>query len=107
MELATRPNPQADKLGAKMMLAHGVARLDCDRRPFKVVLDNGNRLGRSVIVISTGAQYNKRRITNLDKFEGQGIYYGATYMASQLCDQEDIVVRCGGNSAGNAAVFVS
>src|ERR1700681_2481554 len=107
MELATRPNPQADKLGAKMMLAHGVARLDCDRRPYKVVLDNGNRLTARTIVISTGAQYNKPRIANLAKFEGQGIYYGATYMESQLCEQEDIVVVGGGNSAGQAAVFLS
>jgi len=107
LELATRAITQAEKFGAKMMLAHGVARLDCDRRPYKVVLDNGNRLAARVIVISTGAQYNKPRITNLEKFEGQGIYYGATYMESQLCEQEDIVVVGGGNSAGQAAVFLS
>jgi thioredoxin reductase (NADPH) len=106
-ELATRAITQAEKFGAKMMLAHGVTRLDCDRRPYKVVLDNGNRLAARAIVISTGAQYNKPRITNLEKFEGQGIYYGATYMESQLCEQEDIVVVGGGNSAGQAAVFLS
>ena len=107
LELATRAITQAEKFGAKMMLAHGVARLDCDRRPYKVVLDNGNELTARVIVISTGAQYNKPRIANLEKFEGQGIYYGATYMESQLCEQEDIVVVGGGNSAGQAAVFLS
>jgi len=107
LELATRAITQAEKFGAKMMLAHGVARLDCDRRPYKVVLDNGNRLAARSIVISTGAQYNKPRIPNLEKFEGQGIYYGATYMESQLCEQEDIVVVGGGNSAGQAAVFLS
>ncbi len=107
LELATRAITQAEKFGAKMMLAHGVARLDCDRRPYKVVLDNGNRLAARSIVISTGAQYNKLRIPNLEKFEGQGIYYGATYMESQLCEQEDIVVVGGGNSAGQAAVFLS
>jgi len=106
-ELATRAITQAEKFGAKMMLAHGVARLDCDRRPYKVVLDNGIRLAARSIVISTGAQYNKPRIPNLEKFEGQGIYYGATYMESQLCEQEDIVVVGGGNSAGQAAVFLS
>ena len=106
-ELATRAIAQAEKFGAKMMLAHGVARLDCERRPYKVVLDNGNRLAARSIVISTGAQYNKPRIPNLEKFEGQGIYYGATYMESQLCEQEDIVVVGGGNSAGQAAVFLS
>ncbi len=107
LELASRAITQAEKFGAKMMLAHGVARLDCDRRPYKVVLDNGNRLAARAIVISTGAQYNKPRIPNLEKFEGQGIYYGATYMESQLCEQEDIVVVGGGNSAGQAAVFLS
>jgi thioredoxin reductase (NADPH) len=107
LELATRAITQAEKFGAKMMLAHGVARLDCDRRPYKVVLDNGNSLAARAIVISTGAQYNKPRITNLEKFEGQGIYYGATYMESQLCEEEDIVVVGGGNSAGQAAVFLS
>jgi thioredoxin reductase (NADPH) len=106
-ELATRAIAQAEKFGAKMMLAHGVARLDCERRPYKVVLDNGNRLAARSIVISTGAQYNKPRIPNLEKFEGQGIYYGATYMESQLCEHEDIVVVGGGNSAGQAAVFLS
>jgi thioredoxin reductase (NADPH) len=107
LELATRAITQAEKFGARMMLAHGVARLDCDRRPYKVVLDNGNRLAARAIVISTGAQYNKLRIANLEKFEGRGIYYGATYMESQLCEQEDIVVVGGGNSAGQAAVFLS
>jgi thioredoxin reductase (NADPH) len=106
-ELATRAITQAEKFGAKMMLAHGVARLDCDSRPYKVILDNGNRLAARAIVISTGAQYNKPRIPNLEKFEGQGIYYGATFMESQLCEHEDIVVVGGGNSAGQAAVFLS
>src|SRR6266853_1199074 len=107
LELATRAITQAEKFGAKMMLAHGVARLDCDRRPYKVVLDNGIRLAARSIVISTGAQYNKPRIPNLEKFEGQGIYYGATYMESQLCEEEEIIVVGGGNSAGQAAVFLS
>ncbi len=107
LELATRAITQAEKFGAKMMLAHGVARLDCARRPYKVVLENGNKLAARAIVISTGAQYNKPRIANLEKFEGQGIYYGATYMESQLCEREDIVVVGGGNSAGQAAVFLS
>ncbi|HEV2490065.1 MAG TPA: FAD-dependent oxidoreductase, partial [Candidatus Acidoferrales bacterium] len=107
LELATRAIAQAEKFGAKMMLAHSVGRLECARRPYKVVLDNGNKLATRAIVISTGAQYNKPRIANLEKFEGQGIYYGATYMESQLCEQEEIIVVGGGNSAGQAAVFLS
>jgi thioredoxin reductase (NADPH) len=106
-ELAARAIAQSEKFGAKMMVAHSVARLDCARRPYKVVLDNGNRLPARAVVIATGAQYNKPRIANLEQFEGQGIYYGATHMESQLCEQEELIVVGGGNSAGQAAVFLS
>ncbi|HUJ30455.1 MAG TPA: FAD-dependent oxidoreductase [Candidatus Acidoferrum sp.] len=106
-ELATRAITQAEKFGAKMMVAHSVVRLECGKRPYKVALDNGNKLPARSVVISTGAQYNKPRIHNLERFDGQGIYYGATYMESQLCENEDIVVVGGGNSAGQAAVFLS
>ena len=77
-----------------------------NRKVFKSC-QSADRNSARAIVISTGAQYNKPRIPNLEKFEGQGIYYGATYMESQLCEQEDIVVVGGGNSAGQAAVFLS
>jgi thioredoxin reductase (NADPH) len=106
-ELAARAIAQAEKFGAKMMVAHTVAGLHCERRPYGVVLDNGNALSARAIVISTGAQYNKPRIADLAKFEGRGIYYGATYMEAQLCVDEDVIVVGGGNSAGQAAVFLS
>jgi thioredoxin reductase (NADPH) len=106
-ELSNRAIAQAQKFGAKMMVAHSVVQLKCSRRPYEVVLDNGNALAARAIVISTGAQYNKPGIANLKKFEGQGIYYGATYIESQLCENEDVVVVGGGNSAGQAAVFLS
>ena len=106
-ELAVRATVQAEKFGARMMVAHSVTRLDCDRRPFKVVLDNGNKLAARAVVIATGAQYNKPRIPNLETFEGQGIYYGATFMEAQLCGTEDVIVVGGGNSAGQAAVYLS
>jgi thioredoxin reductase (NADPH) len=106
-ELAARATVQAEKFGARMMVAHSVARLDCARRPFKVVLDNGNKLAARAVVIATGAQYNKPRISGLEKFEGQGIYYGATFMEAQLCGSEDVIVVGGGNSAGQAAVYLS
>jgi thioredoxin reductase (NADPH) len=106
-ELTARAHAQSEKFGAKMMVARSVARLDCDRRPYKIILDNGNKIATRAIVIATGAQYNKPAIANLEKFEGQGIYYGATYMESQLCEQEEIIVVGGGNSAGQAAVFLS
>ena len=106
-ELSARAIAQAQKFGAKMMVGHSVVRLDCKRRPYHVVLDNGNAIAARAIVISTGAQYNKPPLVNLKTFEGQGIYYGATYIESQLCESDDVIVVGGGNSAGQAAVFLS
>lgn len=106
-ELASRAITQAEKFGAKMMVAHKVVQLICAHRPYELVLDNGNKLSARAIVISTGAQYNKPPLHNLSKFEGQGIYYGATYIESQLCLDEEVIVVGGGNSAGQAAVYLS
>jgi thioredoxin reductase (NADPH) len=106
-ELTYRATTQAQKFGANMMIAHSVVRLDCGRRPFQVVLDSGEAMAARAIVIATGAQYNKPALANLAKFEGQGIYYGATFMESQLCEREDVAVVGGGNSAGQAAAFLS
>ncbi len=107
LELAARATTQAQKFGATMMIARSVVRLNCGRRPYEVVLDTGEVLPARAIVIATGAQYNKPRLANLEKFEGEGIYYGATYIESQLCENEEIAVVGGGNSAGQAAVFLS
>ena len=106
-ELAARALTQAMKFGAKMMVAHGVQKLACERRPYKLILDDGTALSARAVVIATGAQYKKPAIANLKKFEGQGIYYGATYIEAQLCGAEDVIVVGGGNSAGQAAVYLS
>lgn len=106
-ELASRAIAQAQKFGAKMMVAHSVVQLNCSRSPYQLVLDNGSVLAARAVVISTGAQYNKPPIENLKKFEGQGIYYGATYIEAQLCEDEDVIVVGGGNSAGQAAVYLA
>jgi thioredoxin reductase (NADPH) len=90
-----------------MIVSRNVLRLECGRRPYKVVLDDGSQLEARSIVIATGAQYNKPKIPNLARFEGQGVYYGATFMESQLCGDDDIIVVGGGNSAGQAAVYMS
>lgn len=106
-ELTARAIAQAQKFGAQMMIAHKAVQLKCDSRPYQIILDNGHALAARAIVISTGAQYKKPAIANLAQFEGQGVYYGATYMESQLCVAEDVVVVGGANSAGQAAVFLS
>jgi thioredoxin reductase (NADPH) len=59
------------------------------------------------IVIATGACYNKPEVADRGRFEGRGIHYGATYIEAQLCEGEDVIVVGGGNSAGQAAVFLS
>jgi thioredoxin reductase (NADPH) len=105
-ELAGRAYTQAQKFGAQMLLTTG-ARLTCDRRPYIVELDDGARIPARTVVIATGAKYRKLPITNLSRFEGAGIYYGATFIEAQLCGGEDIIVVGGGNSAGQAAVFLS
>jgi len=106
-ELSNRSIAQAQKFGARMMIGHRVVRLGCKRRPYEVVLDNDSVIAGRSIIISTGAQYNKPKIENLKKFEGQGIYYGATYIEAQLCEDEDVIVVGGGNSAGQAAVYLA
>ncbi len=106
-ELASRAITQAQKFGAKMLVAHSVTNLDCEKRPYKLLLDNGTTLSARCIVISTGAEYKKPPIPNLQKFEGQGIYYGATYIESQLCEGDDVIVVGGANSAGQAVVYLS
>lgn len=107
MELANRAIAQAQKFGAKMMIGHGVIRLDCSKRPYEIVLDNNDRLAARSVVISTGAQYNKPEIANLKEFEGRGVYYGATYIEAQLCVGDEVVVVGGANSAGQAAVYLA
>ena len=106
-ELAARALSQAQKFGASLMIARSVVRLECSRRPYQLMLDGGEALAARAIVIATGAQYNKPKLANLKKFEGEGIYYGATYIESQLCGTDEVAVVGGGNSAGQAAVFLS
>src|SRR5258706_194701 len=106
-ELAGRASSQALKFGAQMLVAHRVTGLNCDQRPYLVKLDSGEALATRSIVIASGAQYNKLPIQNLGQFEGNGVYYGATFMESQLCVSEDVAVVGGGNSAGQAATFLA
>ena len=106
-ELAARAIAQSEKFGAKIMVARAVERLDCGKRPYRVHLGDGQEIPARAIVLATGAQYNKPSITNLDAFSGKGIYYNATFMEAQLCADEPVIVIGGGNSAGQAAVFLA
>jgi thioredoxin reductase (NADPH) len=106
-ELAARATTQAQKFGANLMIARRIMRMDCSREPYELHLDEGDKLLARSIVIATGAQYNKLALSNLEQLEGKGIYYWATYIESQLCWEEEAAVVGGGNSAGQAAVFLS
>jgi len=106
-ELAGRAAAQAQKFGAKVLVAATVTKLNCDQRPYELSVDCGQVIRARTIVIASGAQYKKPNIENLPKFEGRGIYYGATYIEAQLCGKDDAIVVGGGNSAGQAAVYLS
>jgi thioredoxin reductase (NADPH) len=98
---------QAEKFGAHIAVARSARALKCLRSPYTVELDDGGSAqGRSVIV-AAGAQYRKLALPNLAQFEGVGVYYGATAIEAQMCRSEDVAIVGGGNSAGQAAVFLS
>ncbi|MFZ0741750.1 MAG: FAD-dependent oxidoreductase, partial [Nitrososphaeraceae archaeon] len=105
-ELASRAYLQAEKFGAHMLVARA-ARLSCDSKPYVVELENGTRISTRTVLIATGAQYRKLPLENLSRFEGAGVYYGATFVEAQLCGGEEVIVVGGGNSAGQAAVFLA
>jgi len=105
-ELAGRAYVQAQKFGAHMLIAKST-RLICDRKPYIIELENGARISTRTIVIATGAQYRKLPLENLSRFEGAGVYHGATFVESQLCGGQEVIVVGGGNSAGQAAVFLA
>lgn len=107
LELTRRGVVQAEKFGAQMMVGQRVVKLECDRRPYQLELENGNTLQARSIIIAAGAQYKTPNVANLKKFEGNGIYYAATFMESQLCGGDEVVVIGGGNSAGQAAIFLA
>jgi thioredoxin reductase (NADPH) len=106
-ELAASAIAQSEKFGAQIMVARTVERLNCGKRPYLVTLDNGQEIPARAVVLATGAQYNKPSLPNLDAFSGSGVYYNATFMEAQLCAGEQVIVIGGGNSAGQAAVFLS
>ena len=106
-ELASRAYLQAQKFGAQLMVAKGARRLACDRRPYAIEIEGGPKISARTIVIASGANYRRLEAENVGKFENAGVYYGATAMEAGLCRGEDVIVVGGGNSAGQAAVFLS
>ena len=106
-ELAGRAFAQAEKFGAELLIARSASSLACDRAPYAIGIGGDQRVAARTIVIATGAQYRRLACLRLNAFEGAGVYYVATFMESQLCAGEPVVVVGGGNSAGQAAVFLA
>jgi thioredoxin reductase (NADPH) len=107
LELTGRAYAQAEKFGAQVLIAKGATKLACDRPPYTVQMDDGASVAARALIIATGAEYRKPALDNLSQFEGAGVYYGATPMEAQLCVGEEVIVVGGGNSAGQAAVFLA
>jgi len=107
LDLTGRAYAQALKFGAHVIVAKEATRLDCDGQRYTVEIDGGPRIRSRAVIVATGARYRKPALANLSTFEGAGVYYGATPMEAQLCVGEDVVVVGGGNSAGQAAVFLA
>ena len=98
-ELAGRAYTQAQKFGAQLMIAKAVKRLACARRPYALESDDGPRIPARTVIIATGAEYRRLPLPNLSRFEGAGVYYGATFMEAQLCRNEEVVVVGGGTTS--------
>jgi len=105
-ELAGRALAQAQKFGAEIAVARTATRLRCEKRLARVEMADGGSVVARSLVIATGVQYRKLPLGNLSRFVGLGVYYSASQMEAQLCEGEDVLIVGGGNSAGQAAVFL-
>ena len=103
--LAGRAYNQAQKFGAEVVAPRVAKRLDCNERPYAVELVDGDRVRARTVVIATGAQY--RKLPDAERFEGVGVYYGASHLEARMCEGAEVIVVGGGNSAGQAAVYLA
>lgn len=105
--LAGRAFVQAQKFGVEVATPANAAQLLCDSYPLRVRLTDGTEVRARSVVLSCGARYRRPSLANLKTYEGRGIYYWASPIEAKLCKQEEIILVGGGNSAGQAAVFLS
>lgn len=106
-ELAQRAFVQAEKFGARLAAPRKVERLDVSARPYALDIGGDQTVRGRTVVIATGAQYRRLPIEDARRYEGRGIYFGATPMEARLCENDEVAIVGGGNSAGQAAVFLS
>jgi thioredoxin reductase (NADPH) len=105
--LAGRAFVQAQKFGAEISIASGAVRLQCGKRPYAVETSDGHVIHARAIIIATGAEYRQLALEDPARFMGIGVYYAATAVEARLCKDEEVIVVGGGNSAGQAAVFLA
>jgi thioredoxin reductase (NADPH) len=109
--LAGRAYSQAQKFGAGMLIPAEVVRLDCERAadggPFALKLAGGRAVQSRAVVIATGARYRRPDCANLKAMEGRGVSYWASPIEAKMCAGQEVVLVGGGNSAGQAAVFLA
>ena len=107
--LAGRAFVQAQKFGADILIPTSVTSLDCSRASgaFELKVEGGEAVRAKAVVVATGAHYRRPAIRDLDRFEGRGVWYWASPIEGRLCAGEEIIIVGGGNSAGQAAVFLS
>ena len=106
-ELASAGYAQAQKFGAQFVIASGARSISCARRPYTIELDDGSRVRARTVVIAVGASYRKLELAERARFEGLGVYYSAGWTESLLCKGDEVIVVGGGNSAGQAAVYLA
>src|ERR1700686_3525577 len=104
--LTGRAYVQAQKFGARVVIPTEAVRLEPNETPLALRLDDGRRVKASTMVIATGARYRRLDVPNLRDFEGRGVWYWASPIEARLCRNEEIVLVGGGNSAGQAAIFL-
>jgi thioredoxin reductase (NADPH) len=106
--LAGRGLSQCRKFGAEVGVPIEALKIDCsDTQSFHIGLDHNEHVFARAVVIATGARYRKPDLPRLEHFEGRGIYYSATFMEAGFCNNEEVILVGGGNSAGQAAVFLA
>jgi thioredoxin reductase (NADPH) len=106
-ELAKQAQVQAEKFGATVAVCRTVTGIDCSEAPFVVNLDDNEKVAARAVVIATGAHYRKLSVDGLERFEGAGIHYSTTPIDVLPCVGQPVVIVGGGNSAGQAAMFLS
>jgi thioredoxin reductase (NADPH) len=106
-ELAERAGLQALKFGARLVVPAEATSIAKDDGHYSIELDTGDAVNGRAVIVATGARYRKLDVPDLDRFEGNGVYYAATQSEAQMCEDDSVLIVGGGNSAGQAAMFLS